>query len=109
MDNVKLLGKPIEFIATSGLNEKYGGIELAGYIHIALAILQKHPHDMLVFSMANDNHLQVRLAGYHLETEVLDETSVVFKTESLHIDTFWLKIDDYGDKYIGTFLFPEEY
>lgn len=79
------------------------------YIQMSLAILQKYPHDMLVFSMCDANHLQVKLAGYHLQTEVLDETTVVFKTASLSIDTFWLKIDDYGDKYIGTFLFPEEY
>lgn len=104
-----ILGKPIQFAATKALDEKYGGLELAGYIQIARAVLAKHPHDMLVFSMANENLLQVRLAGYHLKTEVLDETSVVYKTASLHIDTFWLKIDDYGDKYIGTFLFPEEY
>ena len=109
MGNATLLGKPIEFVATAGLNEKYGGIELAGYIQIARAILAKYPHDMLVFSMADDNHLQVKLAGYHLQTEVLDATTVVFKTESLHIDTFWLKVDDYEDKYVGTFLFPEEY
>lgn len=109
MGNATLLGKPIEFVATAGLNEKYGGIELVSYIRTALAILQKYPHDMLVFSMADDNHLQVRLAGYHFQTNVLDETTVVFKTESLHIDTFWLKVDDYGEKYIGTFLFPDEY
>ena len=108
-ENLTLLGKPIEFIATAGVNEKYGGIELIGYIQIARTILAKYPHDMLVFSMADDNHLQVRLAGYHLKTEVLDETTVVFKTESLHIDTFWLKIDDYSEKYVATFLFPEEY
>jgi len=109
MDSVTLLGKPIEFVATAGVNEKYGGIELIAYIQMARAILAKYPHDMLVFSMADANHLQVKLAGYHLQTEVLDETTVVFKTASLHIDTFWLKIDDFSDKYVGTFLFPEEY
>ena len=109
MGNAKLLGKPIEFVATSGLNEKYGGIELTGYTHIALSLLQKYPYDMFIFSMADDNHFQVRLAGYNLETDILDESTMVFKAESLHIDTFWLKIDDLGEKYIGTFLFPEEY
>ena len=109
MQDANILGKPIQFVATAGVNAKYGGIELAGYIHIALSLLQKYPYDMFIFSMADDNHLQVRLAGYNLETDVLDETTVVFKTESLHIDTFWLKIDDYFDKYVATFLFPEEY
>ena len=109
MQDATLLGKPIEFVASAGLHKKYGGIELIAYIQMARAILAKYPHDMLIFSMANDNHLQVRLAGYHLKTEILDETTVVFKTESLHIDTFWLKIDAYPEKYIATFLFPEEY
>jgi hypothetical protein len=107
--NATLLGKPIEFIATAGVNEKYVGIELIAYIQMARAILAKYPHDLLVFSMADDKHLQVKLAGYHLQTEALDETTVVFKTESLHIDTFWLKVDDYSDKYVATFLFPDEY
>jgi hypothetical protein len=112
-----LLDKPIQFVASAGFEAKYGGIETIAYIQMAMAILQKYPHDMLIFSMADDTHLQVRLAGYHLKTEVLDETTVVFKTKSLHIDTFWLKIDNYGGRlppgyapyYLGTFLFPEEY
>lgn len=107
--NATLLGKPIHFVATSGVNEKYGGIELIAYIQMARAILDKYPHDMLVFSMANKDHLQVRLAGYHLQTEVLDETTVVYKTRSLPIETFWLKVDNHETKYIATFLFPEEY
>jgi hypothetical protein len=110
MGNATLLGKPIQFIATSGVDAKYGGIELISYIQTARAILAKYPHDMLVFSMADANHLQVKLAGYHLQTNVLDETTVVFKTASLHIDTFWLKIDGTEeDGYIGTFLLPDEY
>jgi hypothetical protein len=109
MGNATLLGKPIEFVASSGVNEKYGGIELFAYVQMARAILAKYPHDMLVFSMADAGHLQVKLAGYHLKTEVLDESTVVFKTESLYIDTFWLKVDDFEDHYVGTFLFPEEY
>ena len=108
--NITLLGKPIEFIASAGFNAKYGGIEAIAYIQMARAILEKYPHDMLVFSMCDANHLQVKLAGYHLKTEVLDETTVVFKTESLHIDTFWLKIDGTEEGgYVGTFLFPDEY
>jgi hypothetical protein len=107
--DANILGKPIQFMATKAFDKKYGGIELIMYMQMARAILKKHPHDMLVFSMADDKHLQVRLAGYHLRTEVLDETSVVYKTISLHVDTFWLKIDTYPEKYVATFLFPDEY
>lgn len=102
-------GKPIQFVGTTGWNDLYGGLEASLYIQTALAVLTKHPHDMLVFEMPDKNHYQIRLAGYHLSTDVLDEKTVVFKTESLEIKTFWLKIDDYGQHYVGTFLFPDEY
>jgi hypothetical protein len=109
MTKATLLGKPIEFVATAGVNNKYGGIELIAYIQMARAILEKYPHDMLIFSMAGKNHLQVKLAGYHLKTEVLDETTVVYKTKSLPIETFWLKVDTMENSYLATFLFPSEY
>jgi len=102
-------GKPIKFVGTSAWDAWYGGLEAALYIRTALDILQKYPYDMLVFEMPDDTHYQVRLAGYHLVTENLNETSVVFKTESLKIMKFWLKIDTLDEGYVGTFLFPEEY
>jgi hypothetical protein len=103
-------GKPIQFVGTAEWNNLYGGLEATMYIQIALKILQKYPHDMLVFEMADDSHIQVRLAGYHLETNVLDEKTVVFKTASLEVKKFWLKIDgDEEGNYVGTFLFPDEY
>lgn len=104
-----LLGKPIQFLASSAFNQKYGGLEAMLYTKTAHAVLKKYPHDMLVFEMPDKGHYHVRLAGYHLQTGKLDETSVVFKTGSLEIKTFWLKVDDYGDKYVATFLFPEDY
>ena len=102
-------GKSIQFVGTAAWNEQYGGLEAALYIRTALDILQKYPYDMLVFEMPDEQHYQVRLAGYHLVTENLNETKVVFKTESLKIRKFWLKIDDMLQYYVGTFLFPEEY
>ena len=102
-------GKEIKIFATSGFNEKYGGIELAMYIKIALSVLQKYPFDMLVFEMIDGNYQQVRLAGYNLITNELDEKTIIYKEKSLPTDTFWFKIDDYKDYYVGTFLFPCEY
>ena len=101
--------KPIEICVTSGFNDKYGGIESVMYAEVALTVLEKYPVDMLVFEMPDEDHFHVRLAGYDFNTDVLDEETIAFKSKSLHIDTFWFKIDDYGDKYVGTFLFPEEY
>jgi len=106
---MNLLGKPLEIVATAGWNQLYGGLEGSLYIKTAYEILQKYPYDMLIFEMPDKNHYQVRLAGYHLKTEDLNEALVVFKTESLEIKKFWLKIDADEDHYIGTFLFPEEY
>lgn len=101
--------KPIKFVASASWNEKYGGLEASLYINTAYMILQKYPYDMLVFEMPDKSHYQVRLAGYNLITHTLNETTVVFKTDSLEIKKFWLKIDDYGNEYVGTFLFPEDY
>jgi hypothetical protein len=103
-------GKPIQFVATAGFSAKYGGIEATLYIRMALSILQKYPVDMLIFEMVDPTHLQVRLAGYNLKTDVLDEKTVAFKTKSLPIERFWFKIDlTESGEYIGTFLFPSEY
>ena len=114
MENAKttqptLLGKPIQFVSTAAWSEKYGGLEAGLYIKDSFRILQKFPYDMLVFEMPDDKHLQIRLAGYSFKTNELDEKTVVYKTESMFIETFWLKIDDYGEKFVGTFLFPSEY
>lgn len=105
----RFLGKEIKFVATAFFNEKYGGIEAFSYIKIALSVLQKFPVDMLVFEMVEDGFQQVRLSGYDFQTNILDEKTIAFKTKSLPTDTFWLKIDDLDDYYLGTFLFPDEY
>ena len=106
--------KEIKFVAAQEFNAKYGGLETVLYINIALKVLKKYPVDMLVFEMAETKKFeqpiqQVRLAGYDFNTQELDEETIVYKAESLETDKFWLKIDDYGDHYVGTFLFPHEY
>ena len=103
-------GKPIEICASASFNDLYGGLEAALYTSEALKALRKKPVDMLVFEMAGEDQMRIRSAGYDLATDsILDETTVIMQVESLHIKTFWFKIDDYGDKYVGTFIFPEDY
>lgn len=103
-------GKPVQFVGTSRWNSAYGGLEGMMYIAEAVRSLQKHPVDMLVFEQPREGVLQIRSAGYFLnDGEKLDETTVFKSFESLKVDTFWLKLDDYGDKYVATFLFPDEY
>lgn len=109
MKSATVNGKSIQFVGTAEWNRVYGGLESIIYIQTAMAVLQKYPYDMLIFEMPDPKHYQVRVAGYHLKTEELNETLVVFKTKSLEIRKFWLKIDNYESYYVGTFLFPEEY
>lgn len=102
--------KPIQIVATAAFHQTYGGLEAALYTKEALQALRKKPVDMLVFEMVGEDRMRIRSAGYDLATNsVLDETTVIWETESLHIKKFWFKIDDHGDKYVGTFLFPEDY
>jgi hypothetical protein len=101
--------KELRIVATAAFNEKYGGLETVMYVKIVLSVLAKYPVDMLVFEMADESHLQVRLSGYDFRDGTLCEQTVAYRTESLPTDTFWFKIDDYGDYYVGTFLFPDDY
>lgn len=103
-------GKPIEFCLTAGVSEKYGGIEASLYINEMMDVLQRRPVSMYIFEMADETHMQIRCAGYDLPTHSeLDEETIVLRDKSLKIETFWCKLDDYGDKYVGTFLFPHEW
>ena len=107
----EFLNKTIEFFGSSSWTEEYGGFEAGGYVGTAINVLKKHPVDMLVFEMPCEGRLRVRSAGYRLdrEEEVPDEETILYEDTSQPIRTFWLKIDDYGDRYVGTFLFPEDY
>jgi hypothetical protein len=103
-------GKEIVFYNAREFNSLYGGIESLLYVKEALSVLQNHPVDMLVFQTAEEK-MSIRSAGYNLfdETAELDETSILRKFDSMQTETFWLKIDDYGDRFVGTFLLPSEY
>jgi hypothetical protein len=87
----------------------YGGLEASLYINRAMEVLHRYPYDMLVFEMPDPEHFHIRVAGYHLANETLVEDLVIFQSESLPIEKFWMKIDLYPEGYIGTFLFPSEY
>lgn len=112
----ELLKKELKIMASTGFNEKYGGIEATLYIKLALEVLGKHPVDMLVFE-ETDGIQEIRSAGYFLDGREtseknnygLDETTVLRSNKSLPTDKFWFKIDDHEDFFVGTFLFPSEY
>ena len=100
--------KPIKLFASSGWNDKYGE-ELHTWVVAAMKVLWKYPVDMMVFEMIDEKYLQIRLAGYDFNTGELDEETTALKVEYGPVETFWFKVDDYGDYYVGTFLFPSEY
>ena len=64
---------------------------------------------MYVIEPDANGKLQIRLAGYSYITNQLDEETIIASTELTSIKVIWFKIDDYGDKYIGTLLLPEDY
>jgi hypothetical protein len=108
---MKLLGKEIEFYQTAHFNEEIDGLLAIVFTAEALKCLTIHPVDMLVFETKGDI-LNIRSAGYPLDDPddpFPDEETVLAKTKSTMTETVWLKIDDYGDKFIGTFMFPEDY
>jgi hypothetical protein len=113
MEKLKLNGKVLEIYSTSSWSSKYGQNPLLMiiFMNTLRMVLGKYPVDMLVFERKDGNDFSVRLAGYNFITNVLDETTIAYASElfPVEIERFWFKIDDYGDKYVGTFLFPSEY
>lgn len=107
--NATINGKPLQIVASAAWHEKFAGLEATLYTKEVLDAAAKKAVDMYVFE-TKDNVMTIRCAGYDLATDsVLDEETVLFKEESLPTPTFWFKIDNMGDKYVGTWLFPEDY
>lgn len=107
--------KGTEFLATAGWDAKYGGIEAMLYEKLVRELFAKHKCDMYIFEYESKNKFEsgdliVSMEGYNVETEEYIPRKVVKRLkESAPIDKFWCKIDDYGDHFIATFLFPDEY
>jgi hypothetical protein len=102
--------KEVKFVMTAGFANHYGPIEPLMYIGIAKKVWASMPFDMLVFENEKKGFLKVSVTGYNVDTnEDQPENKQIMRVKSLDIKKFWLKYDDYGDYWIGTFLFPEEY
>lgn len=112
---IKGINKEIEFAASAKWNDAFAGIEAKMYTNMARKILKSFPYDMFVFETSPKSEdspvhkMTVRTAGYNFFTDELNEKMVVARFESLETPKFWLKVDDYGDRYVATFLFPEDY
>lgn len=102
--------KPVKYVMTAGFSNHYGPLEPLLYIRQARLIRTTHPFDMLVFENDTPKTMTVSVCGYHADTnESLEKNKLVARYRSLPIKKFWLKYDDYGNHWVGTFLFPEEY
>jgi hypothetical protein len=105
---MQLLNKPIEFYSTASLSEQE---DVGLLVKAAYTCLLDHPVDMLVFDFTEDG-VEIKSAGYFLdEKSSLDEETVLakFEDKSYIAEKLWLKIDDYNDKFVATFLYPYEY
>lgn len=100
-----IVNKPMEFYCTLNASTLP---EFDEYVRLALKALMKEPVDLLVFEFV-DGRGQIRLSGHDLRTGRLDEETVVLTFKSAFFSTFWLKVDDYGERFVGTFLYPAEY
>ena len=100
--------KKLEVLMTSNLQRQIDP-DLAGSIlAILIPLFVEYPYDMFVIEPDN-GRLRIKLAGYSFLDQTLDEKSVVSTTDLVGENVIWFKIDDYGDRYIGTLLLPEDY
>ena len=74
-----------------------------------LKTFNDHMYDMFVLSPTPEGHTEVRLAGYHFQTNELNEKKIISTLRLTIPETIWFKVDDHGTNYIGTLLFPDEY
>lgn len=97
----KLRGKEIQLVMTAAFKAMYG--DRYDLVRAALEELGDRPDvDMLVFETETD--------GLHIRFEKPNGEQVDLPYPAVEpIKKAWFKVDDYGDKYVGTFLFPHEY
>lgn len=103
------LSKPLKVFATRGVVASIGEQTASEILIEILKLFPDHPYDMYVIGSTGEEGSSVKLAGYHLVTNDLDETTVI-ASFSWHLgENIWFKVDDYGEHFVGTLLLPEEY
>lgn len=106
----QLLGKDLQVVATANVANTFPADLFLLFQTIILKAVQEYPYDMFVIEH-KDGNLQVRLAGYKLpENKRLDEKTVILKVPTSRVfEKLWVKIDDQGDFYSMTILYPSDY
>lgn len=101
--------KPRQYLMTSGFDSHYGSIETMAYVGLAHQVWKKYPVDMVVFENSKrKGFIDIKAHGYHADTNKFIDKKIM-TVQFMDIKKFWLKYDNYGDHWVGTFLFPEEY
>ncbi len=102
--------KQLQVVMTSNLQQQIDPDLTGSILALVIHLFTQYPYDMFVIEPGKDNRLQIRLAGYSFEDRIQDEETVIFQTDLVGDNAIiWFKVDDYGDKYIGTLLLPEDY
>ena len=102
-----MLTKPLRMFATSTVAQELQKT-LPKLMASLLEAFRDDTMDMYVVEN-KEGSSQIRAAGYRNFTGKLDETTIFKKCDYQVSKTLWFKVDDYGESYIGTILFPEEY
>ena len=102
--------KQLQVLMTTNLQQQIDPDLTGSILALVIHLFTQYPYDMFVIEPGKDNRLQIRLAGYKFEDGTLDEQTIISQTDLVGENVvIWFKIDDYGDKYIGTLLLPEDY
>lgn len=101
--------KQLEVFMTTNLQQQIDPDLTGRLLALVITLFAQHPYDMFVIEPDENGKLQIRLAGYHFEDQTLDEETIIARTDLAGENVIWFKIDDYGDRYIGTLLLPEDY
>ena len=101
--------KKLEVFMTSNLQQQLNPELTGSILALVIHLFTQYPYDMFVIESGRDNRLQIRLAGYSFQDNTLDEETVISHTDLVGDKAIWFKVDDYGDRYIGTLLLPEDY
>ena len=103
------LSKPLKVFATRGAVAALGEEFSSRMLIEILKLFPDHPYDLFVIQSDGEKEASIRLAGYHLISNDLDESTVIASFVWSLSENFWFKVDDYGEHYVGTLLLPEEY
>jgi len=106
---IPLTEKNLQVFSTRKVFSELGFQETNIILIELLKIFNDHPYDMFVLSPIPEGQTAVRLAGYHFQTNELNEKKIISTIRLTVPEPIWFKVDDHGTHYIGTLLFPDEY